>query len=576
MATPIDVGSAAITRVDYYPTGTWVDKNNPANDSGHITSVEIYACESMSNVRVGIFSASGNNLTTRSVTGNLGTVLSGAKRTLAVDLDIVAGDYIGVYFTAGGISATNNGSGYWWYDGDMIDCVNQPFTSVADRTISLYGIGVTPVVIPTVTTQAVTNILSTTATGNGNITNTGGENCTKRGICYNLTGNPTVADSKVEEMGSFGTGAFTESLINLSPGTTHHVKAYAYNSAGYGYGAEEDFITLTPTVTTQAVTDILSTTSTGNGNTTITGGQNSTKRGVCWNTTGSPTVANDKSEEIGSFGTGAFTRPMTGLNPNITYYVKAYIYNLTNYYYGAEVSFTTLKTTPTVTVQTPTDLAETTVTANGNITASGGENATVRGFKYGLTQTDTWDAHTDGSFPIGAFTKGLTGLDANTTYWIRAYATNSIGTSYSGWIQFQTAASGTIPTGTKLSICSDYSGYTYKLNSAFTDDGKTYESFFVLSTDLAGGQGLHINKRLLDIFSYFTKQESGTAKIYIKQDNEAEWQYAGEIPLTGDEDIVIPHLPTDFMGKHYLVKFLFENNFEFIGLITESIPIGGR
>jgi hypothetical protein len=355
------------------------------------------------------------------------------------------------------------------------------YTPVGDVSPSLvevdfYGVVVT---IPTVTTPAVTNILSTTATGNGNITDIGGENCTKRGICYNLTGNPTVADSKVEETGSFGVGAFTESLINLSPGTTYHVKAYAYNSAGYGYSVEADF--------------------------------------------------------------------------------------------------TTDKVAPTVTVQAPTDVGQTTVTANGNITASGGENAMVRGFKYGLTQTDTWDAHTDGSFPVGAFTKAITEhLVANTEYWIRAYATNNIGTSYSGWIQFQTSASGTIPTGTKLSICSDYSGYTYKLNSAFTDDGETYESFFVLSTDLAEGQGLHINKRLLDIFSYFTKKESGTAKIYIKQDSEPEWQYAGEVSMTGDEDIVIPHLPTDFMAKHYLIKFLFTNDFEFIGIITESVLIGER
>lgn len=572
----IDLGTAAIDRPTYSIEGnTYIELDNPANLSGRITSVEIWADITLTGCKVATFYlVSGNNYSTRDYEA-IADVVAGAKRTFTVDLDVVAGDFIGIYYTGGRIEKDSTVGSRTWIAGNQIPCTNYTFNTPSLSQYSLYGTGTT-IVKPTVTTPAVTNILSTTATGNGNITDTGGENCTKRGICYNLTGSPTVADSKVEETGSFGTGAFTENLINLSPGTTYHVKAYAYNSAGYGYGAEEDFITLTPTVTTQAVTDILSTTSTGNGNTTITGGQNSTKRGVCWDTTGSPTVANDKSEEIGSFGTGAFTRPMTGLNPNITYYVKAYIYNLTNYYYGAEVSFTTLKTTPTVTVQAPTDLAETTVTANGNITASGGENATVRGFKYGLTQTDTWDAHTNGSFPIGAFTKGLTGLGANTTYWIRAYATNSIGTSYSGWIQFQTAASGTIPTGTKLSICSDYSGYTYKLNSAFTDDGNTYESFFVLSTDLAGGQGLHFNKRLLDIFSYFTKQESGTAKIYIKQDNETEWQYAGEISLTGDEDIVIPHLPVDFLAKHYLVKFLFENNFEFIGLITESIPIGGR
>jgi len=152
-------------------------------------------------------------------------------------------------------------------------------------------------------------------------------------------------------------------------------------------------------------------------------------------------------------------------------------------------------------------------------------------------------------------------------------------------VQFQTSATGVIPTGTKLSICSDYSGYTYKLNSAFTDDGNGYESYFVLSTDLAQKQGLHINKRLEDIFSYFAKKESGTAKIYIKCDNEAEWNYAGSLDLTGTADIIVKHLPSenvdssgdvDFLAKHFLVKFLFTSDFEFIGCIFESIPEGAR
>ncbi|GAJ02051.1 unnamed protein product, partial [marine sediment metagenome] len=49
-----------------------------------------------------------------------------------------------------------------------------------------------PVDPPTVTTQAVDDILPTTATGNGNMTDNGGENASKRGVCWNTTGNPTV------------------------------------------------------------------------------------------------------------------------------------------------------------------------------------------------------------------------------------------------------------------------------------------------------------------------------------------------------------------------------------------------
>ncbi|GAI71482.1 unnamed protein product, partial [marine sediment metagenome] len=103
-----------------------------------------------------------------------------------------------------------------------------------------------------------------------------------------------------------------------------------------------DYISVVaPTVTTQAVSDIAPSTSTGNGNMTDNGGENASKRGVCWNTTGNPTVADDKSEETDSFGTGAFTRPMTGLTPEQHYYVKAYAYNSAGYGYGGQVEFDT-------------------------------------------------------------------------------------------------------------------------------------------------------------------------------------------------------------------------------------------
>ncbi|MBA7579636.1 hypothetical protein ES708_21507 [subsurface metagenome] len=199
-----------------------------------------------------------------------------------------------------------------------------------------------PIAIPTVTTQAVSAIAGYTATGNGNMTDNGGENCSKRGVCWNTAGNPTVADSKSEEADSFGTGAFTRPMTGLTPGQHYYVKAYAYNSAGYGYGAQVEFTTVeAPTVTTQAVDDILPTTATGNGNMTDNGGENASKRGVCWNTTGNPTEADSKSEETDSFGVGAFTRPMTGLTPGQLYYVRAYAYNSAGYGYGAQVEFTT-------------------------------------------------------------------------------------------------------------------------------------------------------------------------------------------------------------------------------------------
>lgn len=108
------------------------------------------------------------------------------------------------------------------------------------------------IVVPTVTTSTCSDVAQTSATGNGNITDTGGENCTRRGFCYmeGTSGDPTTSNSVVYDDGGFGTGAFTKSITGLSAGTNYRVRAYAVNSAGTGYGTTVQLTTreLTPVV----------------------------------------------------------------------------------------------------------------------------------------------------------------------------------------------------------------------------------------------------------------------------------------------------------------------------------------
>lgn len=110
-----------------------------------------------------------------------------------------------------------------------------------------------PVVLPTTTTQAVSAIISHTATGNGTITDVGGEECSKRGIVWSTSthgdpGNvaPTSSDyeSKIEENGTFNTGAFTGAITGLLRNTAYYVRAYCWNNAGYKYGGEVNFTTI--------------------------------------------------------------------------------------------------------------------------------------------------------------------------------------------------------------------------------------------------------------------------------------------------------------------------------------------
>ncbi|NLD91241.1 MAG: hypothetical protein GX639_01090, partial [Fibrobacter sp.] len=119
---------------------------------------------------------------------------------------------------------------------------------------------------PVITTQAVSSISATTATGNGTITDLGVPNPTAHGVCWHTSTGPTTANSVVDNGGANATGAFTASMTGLTPGTTYYVRAYATNSAGTAYGDEVTFTTLkVPVVTTQAVSSIAATTATGNG-----------------------------------------------------------------------------------------------------------------------------------------------------------------------------------------------------------------------------------------------------------------------------------------------------------------------
>jgi hypothetical protein len=94
---------------------------------------------------------------------------------------------------------------------------------------------------PAVTTQAVSLIATTTATGNGNVTSVGGGLVTQHGVCWNTGGAPTTADSKTTD-GAAGTGAYTSSITGLTPGQIYYVKTYATNSCGTSYGAEVSFV----------------------------------------------------------------------------------------------------------------------------------------------------------------------------------------------------------------------------------------------------------------------------------------------------------------------------------------------
>jgi hypothetical protein len=98
-----------------------------------------------------------------------------------------------------------------------------------------------PAIAPTVTTTAVTAITAATATSGGTVTSDGGAAVTARGVCWGTSANPTLTDSFTVD--GTGTGGFTSSITGLLPETPYHLRAYATNEAGTGYGDDLTFTT---------------------------------------------------------------------------------------------------------------------------------------------------------------------------------------------------------------------------------------------------------------------------------------------------------------------------------------------
>jgi uncharacterized protein (TIGR02145 family) len=295
--------------------------------------------------------------------------------------------------------------------------------------------------LPTISaTSAASAITSSALTSGGSIDSDGGAFVTARGVVWNTSTNPTVSLSTKTTDGT-GIGTFSSSISGLTSGVTYYVKAYATNSVGTKYGPEITVNTAQAVATlasTTAASSIGATTATSGGNITYNGGATVTVSGLVWSTSSNPTIALTTKTSNGS-ATGTFTSNITGLTPGTLYYVRSYATNNVGTSYGAETSFTTLNIPTISSTTTASSLTSSSAVSGGTISADGGDAVTTRGIVYGTSAGSSTYSVTSGS-GTGTFTSNLTGLTPATTYYVRSFATNSVGTVYGTEISFNTNA----------------------------------------------------------------------------------------------------------------------------------------
>lgn len=294
---------------------------------------------------------------------------------------------------------------------------------------------------PEVVTNQAISISTTSATIRGSLVS--GEQNSTVGFRYssseaNLQYNVTASMTSTQN--------FSYRLSGLTPNTTYYYAAYATNSAGSDTGEILSFTTASesdpsaPEVVTNLAATVTSTSAIIRG--TLLNGDNNTTVGFLHGTLEADLQYNVTASLSNSQD---FSYRLSGLTPNTTYYYAAYATNSIGTSTGETLCFTTVsETTPTfpeVITLNATDIGPTNATINGQLL--NGEQAATLGFMYGTNTNNINLQHNVIATQTnsGYFSYQLTELSPNTTYYFKAYATNSVGTDNGEILSFSTTPS---------------------------------------------------------------------------------------------------------------------------------------
>ncbi len=298
---------------------------------------------------------------------------------------------------------------------------------------------------PTLTAASVDQLGTTVTSISGSITHNGRLPILKRGIVWGRYDNPEVNPlGRVEEdvapgpVQGHGEGEFILKMTGLLPETSYFAKAYGVNQVGTTYSAYVKVRTkpiTEPSVQTVEPINITPTSADPGGDVTDNGGADITRQGILYSTSGFPELTIDNGIFTVNNGAAQFTANLADLEPGTTYYYRAYAYNGYKYGYGDQKSFPTPAVPPTLGEVTITEIQSTSVKATAEMTHTGGDPVTARGFVWTTQASDPTvisnEGYTDDMRGVKeTFTHTLTPLQEGKVYRVRAYATNGVNTGY--------------------------------------------------------------------------------------------------------------------------------------------------
>lgn len=351
------------------------------------------------------------------------------------------------------------------------------------------------------------------------------------GLCYSTTSSPTV-NNAIADLGKAQKGPISATLQSLHFNQTYFVRIFVKENNQIDYGKTLSFTTINIALPRVSITENTNITAQSAAFTCKVTPANDgilgtvSQVGICWNTLENPTLNDNSSTK--SFQSATFASQVTDLQVNTTYYFRAYAINEAGIGYSATQQLTTLDGLPEITTTTIGSITGNSAVSGGTITDNGGFYISSRGICWHTHSSPTIQhSLTKDGTGTGSYSSYLHNLAPNTTYYLRAYATNEAGTAYGQEKSFTTldilpsVTTATISAITDTSAVSggsitDNGGYEITqrgicwsasksptLNDYYSDNGRGMGTFT--------SQLIHLTPQTTFYVRAYAKNQAGTA-----------------------------------------------------------------
>ncbi len=293
---------------------------------------------------------------------------------------------------------------------------------------------------PALSTNSVTNVTHTSALSGGTITSNGGSPIVNSGVIWDTILDPSLDNYLGISLSETPDQNFITELSQLVHDRTYYVRAFATNDIGTSYGQSVPFTTLAVEINFApvSVSNIRTTQASFFTEITSDGGIEISERGFCWNIIENPVIDDINTVYLDN-GMGVMSANIANLEPNKTYYVRAFALNEIEIKYSEQVAFTTLNGLASLQLLAPSDITANSAVVSALVSSDGGSDLLSKGFCWSANPNPNVN---DNIIELGsgssAFNAQITNLNYNSSYYFRAFGTNSYGTHYSNEQQLTT------------------------------------------------------------------------------------------------------------------------------------------